>query len=644
MARVIRWAVLLGLAAFPVIAQTQTDPDLVQAQQVLVLADSAGAQMYAKTLYDDAAYRIRFAQENLNSPKEAVQAQARMRAREALFAGRAALAKARWLSTNAAVRNLQADIVHFGGTSDLRLQDEDPNIDFHRGSTTKERMASAQAAIDQARAAGAEQSVPDNDLKTAQSTLDSARKVSRGGRDNSDVADYLAYVAEMTARRAYYVARFTESSRYVPDLQLQRTRLAQASSEQLAAAERAQREEAERRAADLQRQLNAEAANRQTQAAEVDRLRQQVDESRRAVQQRVETDRAARVDAERRLDDAMRQYEAAVVAGNPADVDRLRRQVEDQEIARRTTQERERLDADAMASDIAIMRTEPNMNSELIAQRQAQLEQYRNELQADIAARADIQHHHDAAIAAAQKQRAEVEARTAAMQQQLVEAQQAAAQATAAAQAAQQQAQQSQQQMQQTQQQMQQQMQQMQQQAQQQQQQLAQQAQQNQAEAEKARQAAQEAQAELEKTREELARRDAEARQLRMQQELARIAATKAESRGLVVTLPGIFFDPGKVQLKPGAKSTLKKIAAHIKADNSLKVSVEGHTDNVGSPEKNELLSQKRAEAVRDFLVSQGVASDRVTATGKGEAEPVATNKTVAGRQQNRRVELVITM
>lgn len=656
MHRFMRWVAVAAVAALPVAAASaQTDPDLVQAQQVLVLAEGAGAQTYAKSLYDDAAYRIRFAQENLNSPKVPMQEQARMRAREALFAGRAALAKARWLSINAAVRNLQGDIVRFGGRSDLRLQDEDPNIDFRRGTTTKEKIAAAQSAIDQARAAGAEQTVPDNELNTAQSTLGSARKVSRDGRDNSDVADYLAYTSEMTARRAYYMARFTESSRYVPDLQLQRTRLAQASSEQQAAADRAQREEAERRTAALQQQLAAEAANRQAQAAEVDRLRQQVADSRRALQQRVDADRTARVDAERSLDEAMRQYEAAVAAGNSADIDRLRRQAEDREIALRAIQEHERLDAEAMASDIATMRNEPNMNSDLIAQRQAQLEQYRAELQADVAARADIEHHHEQAIATAQKQRSDAEARSAAMQQQLLQAQQAAAQAAEAAKTAQQQMQamqqqmqeqqqKSQQQMQEEQQKTQQQMQAIQQQAQQTQQQLAQQAQQSQAEAEKARQAAQAAQAELEKTREELARRDAEARQLRMQQELARIAATKAEPRGIVVTLPGIFFDPGKTQLKAGAKATLKKIAAQIKSSDTAKVSVEGHTDNVGSPAKNEALSQKRAEAVRDYLVSQGVPSDRISAIGKGEAEPIATNKTVAGRQQNRRVELVITM
>ncbi len=632
MHRVIRWAIAVSLVALPLAAQ-QNLADLTQAQQVLILADSAGAQTYAKSLYDDAAYRIRFAQENMNSPKASVQEAARMRAREALYAARAALAKARWLSTNAAVSNLQTDIRRFGGTSNVNLLTEDPSIDYRRGATTKARIATAQAAIDQARAAGAEQAVADNDLATAAGNLDSARKVSRNGSDNSDVADYLAYVAEMIARRAYYMARFNESSRAVPDLQLQRTRLAQSYSEQQATTERAQREEAERRTAELQRQLAAETANRQAQASELERLRQQVEESRRAMEQRVQSDRNARIEAERNLDAAMRAYEAAAVSGNQADIDRLRRQVEDQEIALRTIQERERLDTQAIAADITAMRSAPTPQNDLIAQRQAELDQYQHEVKADVAARTDIQRRHEQAIAAAQQQRAQTEAQEQALKAQVEQAQAAAQQSAQAARAAQQQAAQTQQQLQAVQQQ-----------AQQTQQQLQQQAQQSQSEAEKARQAAQAAQAELERTREELARRDAEARQLRMQQELARIAATKQESRGLVVTLPsGIFFDTGKSTLKAGAKKTLSRIADQLKGDSSIKVAVEGHTDNTGSSAKNMTLSEKRAQAVRDYLVSKGIPEDRITATGKGESEPVATNKTVAGRQQNRRVELVIT-
>lgn len=637
MARILRSMIVLALLALPAFAQTNSD--LAQAQQVLALADSAGAQQFAKSLYDDASYRIRFAQENINSTKSSLQEQARMRAREALFTARAALAKARWAGTNAAIRNLQTDITRFGGRSDLRLQDEDPNINLSRGSTSKERIATAQAAIDQAKAAGAEQSVADNDLKTAQDTLNSANKVTRNGRDNNDVADHLAYVAEMIARRAYYLARFNESARALPDIQLQRTRLAQSASEQQASAERTQREAAERQAAQLQQQLAAQEANRQAQAAELDRLRSQVDENRRAMQQRMDTDRAARVEAERRLDDAMSKYEAAVATGS-ADSDTLRRQVEDAEIALRAVQERERLDEEAMGAEVNTLRSDitaaqnanPPLNATILSQRQADLiarqnalEQFRTDRQADVTRRADIQRRHEAAVAAAMQQRQQAEQQAQAMRQQIEAAQAAAQQAAAAAQSAQQQVQSTQQQL----------------------QTVQQQAQQQQAEAEKAREDARRSQEELERTRQQLAQQQAqqqaEARQREMESELARLAQTKRESRGFVVTLPGIFFDTGKSALKPGAKSTLTRIAAQLKGNENLKIAVEGHTDSVGSAEKNAELSEKRAEAVRDFLVSAGVPGDRITAAGKGEADPVATNKTTAGRQQNRRVELVIT-
>jgi outer membrane protein OmpA-like peptidoglycan-associated protein len=627
MHRIVRWLLGVTLAAMPLAAQ-QNVAIIGQAQQALAVADSAGAQIYAKSLYDDAAYRIRFAQENMSSTDARMQAQAVMRAREALFAAEAARAKARWLGTNATIANLQADIRRFGGTSTINPATEDPNIDYHRGSTTADRIAAAQAAIDQAKSAGAEQSVADNDLKTAQSYVDSARKAA----SNTDVADYLAYIGEMIARRAYYMAQFNTSACALPDVQLQRTRLAQTSSEQQANAERTQREEAQRRAAELQAQLTAEAANRQAQTAEIEQLRQQVEENRRALQQRVENDRAARIQAEKDLDASMRAYESSALTANQADLDRLRRDVEDKEIALKAIQDRERLDAQAIAADVTAMKNSPNPPQDMIASRQSELDQYQSEINADVSARNVIQQHHEAAIAAAQQQRQQAEAQAAAMRQQVEQAQQALV-------AAQQQAAQTQQQLQAAQQQAAQQ----QQQAQQAQQQLTQQVQQSQADAEKARQAAQAAQAELEKTREELARKDAEARQLRMQQELARIAATKAESRGIVVTLPGIFFDPGKSTLKPGAKKTLDRIAEQLTGDSAIKVSVEGHTDSVGKAEKNLELSQKRAEAVRQFLISKGVPETQIIAVGKGETEPIATNKTVAGRQQNRRVELVIT-
>jgi outer membrane protein OmpA-like peptidoglycan-associated protein len=620
MQRIIRLAIAVGLVALPLAAQ-QNIAIIAQAQQTLSLADSAGAQIYAKSLFDDAAYRVRFAQENINSPDARMQSQAQMRAREAIFAAEAARAKARWLSTNVTISNLQTDIRHFGGSSNTNLQSEDTSIDYRRGPTTKDRIALAQAAIDQARAAGAEQTVPDNDLKTADSYVASAHRSSA----NTDVADYQAYIGEMIARRAYYMARFNETTRLLPDIQLQRTRLAQTYSEQQAIQERAQREAVQRQTAELQRQLAAEQANSQAQASEIDRLRSQVDDSRRAMQTRIESDRSARTDAERQLDEAMRQYEAAAVSGNSADIDRLRRQVEDQEITLRAVQERERLDQLAFAAEIDTARNDASQQADL-AQRQSQLDQYRSELQSDLTARAEIERRHESAIAVAQQQRLQTEAQAQALRTQVAQTQEQL-------QAAQQQAAQTQQQLAATQQQ-----------AAQTQQQLTQQAQASAFDAEKARQSAQSVQAELARTREELARREGEAQQLRLQQQLAAIAATKNEPRGIVVTLPSVSFAPGKTTLKASAKKTLQKIANELKANQSIRVSVEGYTDNVGKAQTNLTLSEKRAQAVRDYLVSLGLPPDRITAAGKGEADPVASNKTVSGRSANRRVELVISM
>src|SRR5207245_6636074 len=150
------------------------------------------------------------------------------------------------------------------------------------------------------------------------------------------------------------------------------------------------------------------------------------------------------------------------------------------------------------------------------------------------------------------------------------------------------------------------------------------QAQQAQAAAQQAQAAAQQTQAQLDQTRQLLAERDAEARRLRIQNELARIAATRSEQRGIIVTLSGgILFDTGKTALKPGAKSTLTRIAKQLETDPSLKIAVEGHTDNVGSAAKNQTLSEKRANSVRDYLVSAGIPPDHITAAGRGAEAPI---------------------
>jgi OOP family OmpA-OmpF porin len=278
-----------------------------------------------------------------------------------------------------------------------------------------------------------------------------------------------------------------------------------------------------------------------------------------------------------------------------------------------------------MAAEIDTARNDASQQADL-AQRQSQLDQYRNELQSDLTARAEIERRHESAIALAQQQRLQTEAQAQALRTQVAQTQEQL-------QAAQQQAAQTQQQLAATQQQ-----------AAQTQQQLTQQAQASAFDAEKARQAAQSVEAELARTREELARREGEAQQLRLQQQLAAIAATKNEPRGIVVTLPSVSFDPGKTTLKASAKKTLQKIANQLKANQTVHVAVEGYTDNRGKAQTNLTLSEKRAQVVRDYLVSLGLPSDRITAAGKGEADPVASNKTVSGRSANRRVELVISM
>jgi outer membrane protein OmpA-like peptidoglycan-associated protein len=630
---IFKTAVLAMLVAVSAGAQTT---ELNAAQQSLAAADAAGARIFAKTLYDDAAYRARFAQENWNAKKDSTRNEAQMRAIEATIAAEAAAAKARWLSTNTAIHGLQSDIQRFGGRSEVSLLAEEPPMaDLSRGSTTKNRIDAAQFAIDQAKVAGALDTVPDNEIRTAEQYLDSARRVSRGV-SQSDVGDHLAYRAEMMGRRAFYLARYTQSVKLLPGLQLDRTRLAQAASERQAANERAQREEAERRSLALQQQLAAEQANRQAQAAEVERLRQQIDEGRRAAEARVESDRQARIAAERQLDLLSGRYETSIVTASPSEVETLRLQIEDQELSLRAIRDRERANADAMQGEISRLRADllaaqqsGNLSAEVLAQRQAdilsrqqQLDALRQSLDSDAALRADRERQRHEAVAAAQARRQQADAEAAALRQQAEAAAEQAQAAQAQAQQATAQAEQANAQAQQS-------------------QAVAQQAQ---AAAEEAKAAAQQTQAQLDQTRQLLAERDAEARRLRIQNELARIASTRSEQRGLIVTLSGgILFDTGKTSLKPGAKSTLTRIAKQLQTDPSLKIAVEGHTDNVGTAEKNQALSEKRANAVRDYLVAAGIASDHITAAGRGEDAPIATNKSTAGRQQNRRVELVIT-
>ena len=129
----------------------------------------------------------------------------------------------------------------------------------------------------------------------------------------------------------------------------------------------------------------------------------------------------------------------------------------------------------------------------------------------------------------------------------------------------------------------------------------------------------------------------------RLLQQLNSILATRDSARGLVANMSDVLFRSGSYELAPGARERLAKVSGIILAYPSLHVSVEGHTDSVGGDEYNQSLSELRAQAVRDYFVQQGIPSNSVEAHGYGKTAPIASNDTPEGRQQNRRVELVLS-
>ena len=121
------------------------------------------------------------------------------------------------------------------------------------------------------------------------------------------------------------------------------------------------------------------------------------------------------------------------------------------------------------------------------------------------------------------------------------------------------------------------------------------------------------------------------------------ILETRETARGLIVNISDVLFDFNKYTLKPGAREKLAKVSGILLAYPGLMIKVEGHTDSIGSDEYNQKLSEQRANSVRDYITTQGVPANTVSAVGLGKADPVASNDTAAGRQQNRRVELVVS-
>jgi len=136
---------------------------------------------------------------------------------------------------------------------------------------------------------------------------------------------------------------------------------------------------------------------------------------------------------------------------------------------------------------------------------------------------------------------------------------------------------------------------------------------------------------------------DAQALRARLRDQLNLILQTRDTARGLIVNMSDVLFDFNQATLKPGAKEKLAKMSGILLAYPSLALSVEGHTDSVGGDDYNLKLSQRRADSVRDYLTANGINAANITAIGKGKGGPVASNDNAAGRQQNRRVEMVVS-
>ena len=151
------------------------------------------------------------------------------------------------------------------------------------------------------------------------------------------------------------------------------------------------------------------------------------------------------------------------------------------------------------------------------------------------------------------------------------------------------------------------------------------------------------AQQQAETESEHQARLEAEKKAKDSMDALSKSLAVKADERGTVVTLPsGVLFVTGKADLLPGAQTELNQVADTLKAQAEHHFTVEGHTDSTGSNAINDVLSSKRANAVRDYLIVHGVSADAISAEGMGSNHPVGDNKTTEGRAMNRRVEIIV--
>ena len=129
----------------------------------------------------------------------------------------------------------------------------------------------------------------------------------------------------------------------------------------------------------------------------------------------------------------------------------------------------------------------------------------------------------------------------------------------------------------------------------------------------------------------------------KLRQQLSQVLQTRETAQGLVANMPDVLFDFNKSTLKPSAKERLAKVAGIILAYPDLQLKIDGYTDSVGGEQYNQQLSEERAASVRDYLISQGVSANNVIAQGFGKNDPIASNASPEGRQQNRRVEMLVS-
>ncbi|MGH9736953.1 MAG: OmpA family protein [Candidatus Acidiferrales bacterium] len=307
-----------------------------------------------------------------------------------------------------------------------------------------------------------------------------------------------------------------------------------------------------------------------------------------AAREAVQTAEDARAIAAKRIDEERQAKEREAAAQREA-------QAKAEAQAAETAKLQAELDAERAAREKA--EADAARAAALVQQQAAEAEAARERLAADQAAREKAEADAARAAALAQQQQAEQQALAAKAQQQQAEQQAQAAQAQADAAKA------------------------------------AALAQQQTAEATVAQARRAAAEAEKEKV----------ALRAQLLQQLNTILQTRDSARGLIVNMSDVLFDTASYTLKPGAREKLAKISGIVLAHPGLNLKIEGYTDSVGSDEYNQQLSENRANAVREFLIEQGVAGSGVTAQGFGKTQPVASNDTAEGRQRNRRVELVVS-